>query len=286
MDSWNEIKTAYQVARLGTVSAAAESLGVHRATVIRHIDALEAELGRKFFQRHIRGYTPTEAGEDLLRVAQATEEQLSQWALRTRGDGIELSGELVITAVEGVTELCVPAMRAFLRKHPKTTIRLLTSTRLFKLEYGEAHIALRVGAQPQEPDNVVRPLKTLEIALYGHRTYIEQYGQPSSTADCSDHNFIGADPSVPKRTWQAWYDQNVPAKRIVFLSTSNVVIEQAVRDGIGLGMLPVHSVHGNPDMIQVMPPEQAWNVHLWAVTHRDLHRSAKVQAMLGLLSAI
>ena len=61
MDSWNEIKTAYQVARLGTVSAAAESLGVHRATVIRHIDALEAELGRKLFQRHIRGYTPTEA---------------------------------------------------------------------------------------------------------------------------------------------------------------------------------------------------------------------------------
>ncbi|MEM7520358.1 MAG: LysR family transcriptional regulator, partial [Pseudomonadota bacterium] len=47
MDSWDEIKTAYQVARNGTVSGAAEALGVHHATVIRHIDALEGRLGVK-----------------------------------------------------------------------------------------------------------------------------------------------------------------------------------------------------------------------------------------------
>ena len=62
MDNWDEIRTAYQVARMGTVSGAAEILGVHHATVIRHIDALEARLGVKLFQRHARGYTATEAG--------------------------------------------------------------------------------------------------------------------------------------------------------------------------------------------------------------------------------
>ena len=72
MDNWDEIRTAYQVARNGTVSGAAEVLGVHHATVIRHIDALEARLGVKLFQRHARGYTATEAGADLLQVAQAT----------------------------------------------------------------------------------------------------------------------------------------------------------------------------------------------------------------------
>ena len=34
MDSWDEVKTAYQAAQLGTVSGAAEVLGVHHATVI------------------------------------------------------------------------------------------------------------------------------------------------------------------------------------------------------------------------------------------------------------
>ena len=74
MENWDEVRTAFQVARMGTVSGAAEVLGVHHATVIRHIDAIEARLGVKLFQRHARGYTPTEAGQDLLRVAQTTDE--------------------------------------------------------------------------------------------------------------------------------------------------------------------------------------------------------------------
>ena len=53
--NWDEIRTAFQVARLGTVSGAADVLGVHHATVIRHIDALEKRLGSKLFQRHARG---------------------------------------------------------------------------------------------------------------------------------------------------------------------------------------------------------------------------------------
>jgi DNA-binding transcriptional LysR family regulator len=78
MDNWDEIRTAYQVARNGTVSGAADVLGVHHATVIRHIDALEQRLGVKLFQRHARGYAATEAGDDLLQVAKATDDQFSQ----------------------------------------------------------------------------------------------------------------------------------------------------------------------------------------------------------------
>jgi DNA-binding transcriptional LysR family regulator len=105
MDSWDEIRTAFNVARIGTVSGAAEVLGVHHATVIRHIDALEERLGVKLFQRHARGYTPTEAGEDLLRVAQATDDQFSQLAGRIKGRGNDVSGELVVTSLGGLSHL-------------------------------------------------------------------------------------------------------------------------------------------------------------------------------------
>ena len=69
MENWDEVKTAYQVARMGTVSGAADVLGVHHATVIRHVDALEQRLGVKLFQRHARGYTATEPGMDLRRAS-------------------------------------------------------------------------------------------------------------------------------------------------------------------------------------------------------------------------
>ncbi|MHA1549670.1 MAG: helix-turn-helix domain-containing protein, partial [Alphaproteobacteria bacterium] len=59
MDNWDEIRTAWMVARHGSLSAAASALGVHHATVLRHVNALEARLGVRLFQRHSRGYTPT-----------------------------------------------------------------------------------------------------------------------------------------------------------------------------------------------------------------------------------
>ena len=152
MDNWDEIRTAFNVARIGTVSGAAEVLGVHHATVIRHIDALEARLGVKLFQRHARGYTPTEAGDDLLRVAQATDDQFAQLASRLKGQGDDVSGELVVTSISALSHLFVPVLAAFQRQYPDLVVRYLTGERLFRLEYGEAHVAIRAGSVPDQPD--------------------------------------------------------------------------------------------------------------------------------------
>ena len=159
MDNWDEIRTAYQVARMGTVSGAADILGVHHATVIRHIDALEARLGVKLFQRHARGYTATEAGDDLLRVATATDDQFSQLVGRIKGRGADVSGDLVVTSLVSLSPLLAPALGEFQIANPDVVIRYLTGDRLFRLEYGEAHVAIRAGSAPDQPDNVVNVVK-------------------------------------------------------------------------------------------------------------------------------
>ncbi|MFT4149113.1 MAG: LysR family transcriptional regulator, partial [Paracoccaceae bacterium] len=176
VDTWDEIRTAYQVARLGTVSGAAEALGVHHATVIRHIDALEKRLGARLFQRHARGYTPTEAGRDLLSVAQTTEEQFGQLASRIKGQGETVSGELVVTTVPGMADLMTPVLVGFQRTYPEVVVRLLTDIRVYRLDYGEAHVAIRAGSVPQEPDNVVQPLTLRKTALYAAPGYVAAHG--------------------------------------------------------------------------------------------------------------
>ena len=113
MDSWDEIRTAYHVAQAGTVSGAAEALGVHHATVIRHINALEERLGVKLFQRHSRGYTATEAGADLLQVAKTTDDQFSQLEGRIKGSGKGVSGDLVVTSLARLSPLMVPGLTEY-----------------------------------------------------------------------------------------------------------------------------------------------------------------------------
>ncbi|MEM6889865.1 MAG: LysR family transcriptional regulator [Pseudomonadota bacterium] len=52
------------------MSNAAQELGVQRATVNRHIDALEAEIDERLFLRHRRGYELTDTGREFLQIAQ------------------------------------------------------------------------------------------------------------------------------------------------------------------------------------------------------------------------
>ncbi|WP_085785181.1 LysR family transcriptional regulator [Ketogulonicigenium robustum] len=285
MDDWDEIRTAYQVARFGTVSGAAEVLGVHHATVIRHIDALETRLGVKLFQRHARGYTPTEAGQDLLQVAQVTDDQFSQLFSRIKGQREALSGELVVTSLQGMTELLIPVLMAFQAEHPDIIIRHLTGERLFRLEYGEAHVAIRAGAIPEEPDNVIQPLVMQNMSLAAAESYIDRFGAPKDQADLVNHRFVGHDAEDYRAPYMRWLSGVIPRERVVYRTLDLVEMYDAVTAGAGIGFVPSWFLPSRPTLREVMPPQDDWVAPLWVVTHVDLHRSAKVQGFLRMLKA-
>jgi len=283
MNNWDEIRTAYQVAKNGTVSGAAEVLGVHHATVIRHIDSLERRLGVKLFQRHARGYTATEAGEDLLRVAQTTDDQFSQLVGRIKGRGEDVAGEIVITSLVALSPLLVPVLADFQADNPDLVVRYLTGDRLFRLEYGEAHVAIRAGAAPDQPDNVVQPFMTQQMALYASPDYIARHGRPAGPQDYARHRFVGHDDANTRAPFYKWLWQNVPAEAIVFRASDVRAMELAVRAGAGIGFMPIWGQARYPELEQVSPALEDWSAPLWLVTHVDLHRTTKVQAMLGFL---
>ncbi len=284
MDNWDEIRTAYQVARKGTVSGAAEQLGVHHATVIRHIDALEQRLGVKLFQRHARGYTATEAGMDLLQVAQATDDQFTQLAGRIRGQGEGVSGDLVITSLDMLSSTLTPVMVAFQVAHPEVRIRYRTGDRVFRLEYGEAHVAIRAGAMPQEPDNVVQPFMSQRISLVASDAYIARQGLPKDEADLVNHSFVVFDNDKSRAPFETWLRERVSDNRLIYRATDNRNMLDAILAGAGIGFV-IGQELARPELTEVIPSEDDWTAPLWLVTHVDLHRTSKVQAFLTFLKA-
>ena len=283
LDSWDEIRTAFQVARVGTVSGAAEVLGVHHATVIRHVDALEQRLGARLFQRHPRGYTPTEAGQQLLAVGQATEDQFAQLTARIAGAGEEVTGELIVTSLTSISVLVLPAMERLLAGHPGLRLRYLTDQRVFRLEYGEAHVAIRAGARPTEPDNVVQALGCFRNALYASRSYVERFGCPAGEADLPAHRFVSIDKRDSRAPFYRWLDQAVPDECVVFRANDYESQVSAIQQGLGIGFLPVLAAQDDPKLVEVLPARDEWDANLWLVTHVDLHRTPKVQAAVKAL---
>ncbi len=283
MDSWDEIRTAFQVARAGTVSGAADALGVHHATVIRHIDAIEGRLGVKLFQRHARGYTPTEAGVDLLRVAQATDEQFTQLAGRIRGLGDGVRGDLVITSLAALGPVLMPVMVAFQQEYPEIRLQFLTGDRVFRLEYGEAHVAIRAGAQPAEPDNVVQPLVSQRVELVASDSYIARYGRPSGVDDLPNHIFVSHVEEPHRAPFFRWLHDKVGPDRMVFRATDMRMMTDAILAGAGIGFVSGLELPLHPTLSPVVPSQEDWSAPLWLVTHVDLHRSVKVQSFLTFL---
>lgn len=282
MDGWDEIRTAYHVARMGTVSGAAEALGVHHATVIRHVDALEARLGAKLFHRHARGYTPTEAGHDLLKVAVETDDQFNQLAGRIRGRGEDVAGELTVTSLAIVSPLLTPTIARFQAGHPGLVIRFLTDERIYRLEYGEAHVAVRAGAVPEQPDNVVQPFLKIRHALYASAEYVARKGRPTEDA-LGGHAFVGEDAGKSPAPFLCWQREVIPVESVSWRTATLGAMHDAVRAGAGLGFLPLYMGEGDPDLVEILPSRDEWTAPLWLVTHVDLHRTAKVQAFLSFL---
>ena len=283
MEHWDEVRTAYQVARLGTVSGAADVLGVHHATVIRHIDALEQRLGVKLFQRHARGYTPTEAGHDLLKVAQATDDQFSQLGARLRGQGDGVSGDLTVTSLASFSTMLTPVLVKFQQANPDLRVRYLTGDRLFRLEYGEAHVAIRAGAAPDQPDNVVQKFINQSTAMVASQSYIDRKGMPTSDEDLVNHDFVSHDDDASRAPFHRWLMNKVPLERIVYRTMDNRSLRDAIAAGAGIGFLPTYEIPMMPGIVKVMDARDEWSADLWLVTHVDLHRTPKVKQFLSFL---
>ena len=280
MEKWVEIRTAYHVAKMGTVSAAAEELGIHRATVNHHIDALEAHLGTKLFQRRGRGYVLTETVKAFLAVASRTDAMLGDFAGRIRASRSELTGEIIITTLPALSGLLIPAIRNFREKHPKTSVVLQAQEDLLKLEYGEAHVAMRVGRRPEQDDYVVQKFLDLSLAPYASDGYIRRKGVPRDEGDLAGHDFVGNPNPKARSPVEVWLSQAVPPEQVVLKTSNPRIAQEAICAGIGIGFLPLPYAVTATNLQQVLPPREGWSVPLWLVTHVDLHRTEKVQAML------
>ena len=285
MDHWTEIRTAYGVARSGTVSKAAQKLGVHRATVNRHIDALEAEIGTRLFLRHRRGYELTDAGREFMEIAERSYDMLEDFFGRIRVQSADVEGEVIVATLFPLTDLILPAILEFRRHHPKTRVRVTTGDELARLELAEAHVALRVGSKATNADYVVQPFCTLDFALFAHRTYIDRHGRPQGQ-DLTGHALVGNPDAHSAAPFEVWLATNVDPEQLVLVSANPKVLEDALRSGEGIGFMPVSYARTLPDLEQIVPALPDWQVESWLVTHVDVHRTDKVQSMLNCLKAL
>ncbi len=73
----------------------------------------------------------------------------------------------------------------------------------------------------------------------------------------------------------------MPPDQISYAATEPAALEEAVRQGAGIGFISTFRAASDSTLVEVLPPRPEWEGPLRIVTHVDLHRTRKVQAFLA-----
>ena len=283
MNCWAEFRTTMMVAKLGSASAASSELGLHRATVARHIETVEAALGTTLFLRHARGMKITDAGKDMLEVAGRIDDMFTDLQGKMRNKNGQLSGELKITSLGGVVNFIMPAIKAYKELYPDISVSYLSETQLMQLEYGDAHIAVRAGPKPTVPEYIVLPYRKIRFGLYGHRDYVNEIRQSKKNVDLTDFNYVGSTDKNARSPYLKWLNHLNPNPEVAIRVNDFQCSLPAIKAKLGLGTLAEVVARDFNDLVAVVPASDETSIPLWILTHRDLKNVSKVQEFIRIL---
>ncbi len=230
--------TYNRICELGSLSAAARSLGISRPMVSRYLDEMEKWAGSRLIHRSTRRLTITPAGEKTL-------EKTRQLALLSQG----IEGETTRLAPSGTlrvacahftaTHLLAPVVPAFLARYPALRIEVEINNQPVSLVGERIDLAIRITNEP-EPGAIARYLGTCRSVLCASPGYLERAGTPASPEELPQYNCL----HYSRFSGQSWSFRDrenggtsVAVRGNFSAGISSLLCDMAAAD-VGLAMVP------------------------------------------------
>ncbi len=281
---WNDLRFFLAVAREGSLAGAARQLAVNHSTVFRRLNAFEARLAARLFERLPSGYLLTPAGERLLTRAERVEAELDGLAREVMGLDARLSGTVRLTTAPNLAVSYVaPALPAFRTRYPGVLLEVAASTENRDLSRREADVALRATSRP--PEHLVgrRAVAFPWWVCAGDR-WLAANPAPAAMADLHRCPLIGADDTLARLPAFAWAARHLPADRVAARSDDLDTMAAMAVAGVGLALLPQDQVL--PGLVHLFPLDPPAHTELWLLTHPDLRQVPRVRAVMDFLAEV
>ncbi len=285
---WDNLRYFLELARTGTLAAAARRAGVEHTTVARRIQALEKQMGTPLFAREAAGHRLTEAGRQLLPAVEAMEAAVLG-VERASPANAAASGPAGLVRV-GVTEgfgtlILAPHLAQLTRRHPHLSIDLLAVPRMLHLSRREADIVISLE-RPKRGSVLVTKLADYTLHLYGQREYLARRPLVARREDLRHHDFVSYVDDLLFSKELQFIDQLWPPERFALRSTSVTAQYEAVRAGAGLAVLPAFLADRDPTLARVLPAEARFVRTFWMSMPAEYKHLARTQAVWASLKDI
>ncbi len=187
---WQQVHWLGVISASGSLTAAAQRLGVSKAAVSQQLAALERHVGVPLVRRTTRALRLTDAGQRLVDDTAAAFAQIAHSVAAVHDLAAEPRGLVRVTAPVALGRQHVaPHLLAFLRRFPDIRVELELSDRLANLPQDGFDLAVRHVAAPPD-SHVAWKLCATRSLLVATPGYLRRRGIPREPADLAGHDCL------------------------------------------------------------------------------------------------
>ncbi len=277
--NWDDLRYALAVSEHGSLSAAADMLGVNASTVLRRIAALERSVGARLFERDRTGYRVTQEGGVLMAALLPVQERIAgiSRSFVPEGEGAESVVRMSAPAALS-SALIAPRLSQFRASHPGLTVHLQTTNGGVPGKLGMLDLALSYG-RPISGDMVVRKLGEVGYGLYASPELLSRYrGAKRFVLDGMP--LIGfAEPDLLLAPVEWLQKAGSDAQTVLRTDDANSRFSSVV-SGVGVAVLPCFLADQAPGVTRIYGPETVGRVELWQATHKESRHVSRMRVLV------
>jgi DNA-binding transcriptional LysR family regulator len=246
LDRWTEIEVFVQIAESGSISRAADALGISVSATSRYLMNLEERLNIRLVHRTTRQLSLTGEGEvfcercrDILGSMKEAEASVSEAARNPTG----------LLRVQASLSFCLlhltPLLPAFREKYPKIRVEVVAANRYLDIIENGIDVAVRTRRIEADTQITIRRLAQTRRLLAATPDYLKRFGTPEHPEDLSRHQLILytlADNWNELRFTRGSDTVIVPVNGVLNANDGQI-IRAAALDGLGILAQPAYIIH-------------------------------------------
>lgn len=290
MDRWTEMALFVQVAETGSLSRAADELGLSNAAASRHLAALEERLGARLVERNTRRLFLTETGQEFLRRSRAILADLHDAESAVNASTLKPTGTLRVAASLSFSmHHIAPLLPEYTRRYPEVSVHVETANRYLDLIDNNIDVAIRTREFEPDSNITIRRLAETRRILAASPGYLSRAGTPRELADLARHALLvytyANNPHELRFTRDG--EASTIAIKGVVESNDGQVLRAAALDGLGILVQPTYILYDDIVAGRLVPVLDAWDLPRLTVNlayPSRKHLSAKVRTFIDFIA--
>ena len=238
---WSELRTFLALAKTGSLTRAAQSLGVSHTTVGRDIRRLQDVLGSQLVVIRNSGAVLTERGTVLARELARVDRDLHVLTRDLNLEARRAEGTVRVSVTDGLgVVFLAPALRKLARDYPGIQVHVKTPVNFRNFAENQTDCMLGFSAE-DSPEITARRRGWLHFLPMCSRTYLDRRGLPGRD-NLQNHEFVDSEQySGRGGAWRSWQGA-VARGRVSYLSDASITYAMMVKAGLGIGLLGNYNV--------------------------------------------